>query len=288
VTCVDDALGTDEGPKNVIETVDVTKVYGKGDGDPMDPLAVQALRGVSITVDRGEFVAIMGPSGSGKSTLMNIVGCLDRPTDGTYVLEGEDVSGLNKDRLASIRNRRIGFVFQSYNLLPRLTAVKNVLMPLMYNGHQHLSDAEMHERAVAALEAVGLGDRIDHRPNELSGGQQQRVAIARALVNEPSLVLADEPTGNLDTKSGEEIMALLHDLHDQGSTIVMVTHSPTDAAEAERIIALRDGQVVSHALDGSASFISQEVAPDLNMEAAARLLAGKEEAKHAPSDRGDV
>ena len=243
MTRLDDALETNEGPKHVIETVDVTKVYGKSE------IAVHALRGVSITVDRGEFVAIMGPSGSGKSTLMNIVGCLDRPTDGTYHLEGEDVSGLNKDRLASIRNRRIGFVFQSYNLLPRLTAVKNVLMPLMYNGHQYLSDAEMHERAVAALEAVGLGDRVDHRPNELSGGQQQRVAIARALVNEPSLVLADEPTGNLDTKSGEEIMALLHDLHDRGSTIVMVTHSPTDAAQAARIIALRDGQVIAHDLD---------------------------------------
>ena len=249
MTRIGDALGTDEGPNQVIETVDVTKVYGRGGGDPTDPLAVHALRGVSITVDRGEFVAIMGPFGSGKSTVMNIVGCLDRPTDGTYLLEGEDVSRLNKDRLASIRNRRIGFVFQSYNLLPRLTAVKNVLMPLTYNGHQHLSDAEMHERAVAALEAVGLGDRIDHRPNELSGGQQQRVAIARALVNEPSLVLADEPTGNLDTKAGEEIMVLLHDLHDEGSTIVMVTHSPTDAAQAARIIALRDGQVIAHDLD---------------------------------------
>ena len=249
MTHVDDALGTDEGPKHVIETRDLTKVYGKGDGDPLDPLAVHALRGVDISVDRGEFVAIMGPSGSGKSTLMNIVGCLDRPTDGTYLLEGEDVSELNKEKLAGIRNRRIGFIFQSYNLLPRLTAVKNVVMPLMYNGYQHLSDAEMHERAVAALEAVGLGDRVDHRPNELSGGQQQRVAIARALVNEPSLVLADEPTGNLDTKSGDEIMALLHDLHDEGSTIVMVTHSPTDAAHAARIIALRDGQVIAHNLD---------------------------------------
>jgi putative ABC transport system ATP-binding protein len=247
VTRIEDVQGAHGTQNRVIETNDLTKVYGKGN------VAVHALRGVSVAVDRGEFVAIMGPSGSGKSTLMNIVGCLDRPTDGTYLLEGEDVSGLNKDKLASIRNQRVGFVFQSYNLLPRLTAVKNVLMPLMYNGHQPLSDEEMRERAVAALEAVGLGDRVDHRPNELSGGQQQRVAIARALVNEPSLVLADEPTGNLDTASGEEIMALLHELHDQGSTIVMVTHSPSDASHAARIIALRDGQVIAHNLDvGSA------------------------------------
>jgi putative ABC transport system ATP-binding protein len=294
MTDTKNAQGTNGVPKHVIETTDLTKVYGKGDGDPRNPgtrrhsYAVHALRGVSITVDRGEFVAIMGPSGSGKSTLMNIVGCLDRPTAGMYRLEGEDVSGLNKDRLASIRNRRIGFVFQSYNLLPRLTAVKNVMMPLMYNGHQHLSDAAMHERAVAALEAVGLGDRVDHRPNELSGGQQQRVAIARALVNEPSLVLADEPTGNLDTRSGEEIMGLLHELHDQGATIVMVTHSPTDAANAERVVSLRDGRVVAEGLDGSAPFITREAAPDLNVEAAARLLASKEEAKHASSDRREA
>jgi putative ABC transport system ATP-binding protein len=244
---VGDTQRTNDGLAHVIETTSLTKVYGVGS------IAVRALRGVSIAVDRGEFVAIMGPSGSGKSTLMNILGCLDRPTEGTYLLEGEDVSRLNKEKLAGIRNRRIGFVFQSYNLLPRLAALKNVMMPLMYNGHQHLSDNQMAERAVAALEAVGLGDRIDHRPNELSGGQQQRVAIARALVNEPSLVLADEPTGNLDTVSGEEIMALLHELHDQGSTIVMVTHSPTDAAHAARIIALRDGQVVAHNLDVAAS-----------------------------------
>jgi putative ABC transport system ATP-binding protein len=245
VTRVEDTYAPEEAPKHVIETMDLTKVYG----DTRHPWAVHALRGVSVAVDRGEFVAIMGPSGSGKSTLMNILGCLDRPTDGIYLLEGEDVSRLNKEKLAGIRNRRIGFVFQSYNLLPRLTALKNVMIPLMYNGHQHLSDKQMAERAVAALEAVGLGDRIEHRPNELSGGQQQRVAIARALVNEPSLVLADEPTGNLDTASGEEIMALLHELHDQGSTIVMVTHSPTDAAHAARIIALRDGQVIAHDLD---------------------------------------
>lgn len=233
-----------DGREHVIKTSGLTKVYGKGD------VAVHALHGVDITVGRGEFVAIMGPSGSGKSTLMNILGCLDRPTEGAYVLEGEDVSRLSKDELARIRNRRIGFVFQSYNLLPRLTAVKNVMLPLLYNGHQRMSDYEMHTRAVAALESVGLGERIEHRPNELSGGQQQRVAIARALVNEPSLVLADEPTGNLDTRSGDEITALLRQLHEQGATIVMVTHSPTDAAEAERIIALQDGRVLVHSVDG--------------------------------------
>lgn len=258
MTRLESTQQTEEVPQHVIKTSGLTKVYGKGDGNERHSYAVHALRGVDITVDLGEFVAIMGPSGSGKSTLMNIVGCLDRPTGGTYWLEGEDVSELSKEELAGVRNRRIGFVFQSYNLLPRLTAVKNVLMPLLYNGHQYLSDAEMKERAVAALESVGLGDRVDHRPNELSGGQQQRVAIARALINDPSLVLADEPTGNLDTQSGEEIMALLHELHAQGATIVMVTHSPTDASEAERIIALRDGQVIAH---------------DLNVEAVGQLAS---------------
>jgi putative ABC transport system ATP-binding protein len=247
VTRIEDDQRANDVSMHVIETSDLTKVYGKGD------IAVHALRGVSIGVDRGEFVAIMGPSGSGKSTLMNLLGCLDRPTDGTYLLEGEDVSRLNKEKLARIRNRRIGFVFQSYNLLPRLTAVKNVMMPLMYNGHESLSDRQMAERAIAALEAVGLGDRIDHRPNELSGGQQQRVAIARALVNNPSLVLADEPTGNLDSKSGDEIMVLLRQLHQDGATIVMVTHSAHDAASTERIIALRDGRVIDGNLDAGAA-----------------------------------
>lgn len=229
----------------LIETTNLTKVYGVGDA------AVHALRGVNVTVERGEFVAVMGPSGSGKSTLMNILGCLDRPTSGTYVLDGEDVSRLSRNELARVRNRQIGFVFQSYNLLPRLTAVKNVMLPLLYNGNNHLSDKECYERAVAVLEAVGLGDRIHHRPNELSGGQQQRVAIARALINNPSIILADEPTGNLDTQASEEIVALLHQLHDQGATIVMVTHEPGLADHAERIIHILDGRIAADKQNGT-------------------------------------
>ena len=233
----------DVGP--LLETVGLTKTYGVGN------VAVHALRAVDTQVERGEFVAMMGPSGSGKSTLMNILGCLDRSTSGIYVLDGEDVSRLSKRRLAGVRNRKIGFVFQSYNLLPRLTAVKNVMLPLLYNGHQRLSDGECYQRAIAILESVGLGDRVHHRPNELSGGQQQRVAIARALVNNPALILADEPTGNLDTRSGEEIMELLRQLHDQGATIVMVTHDPECAEYAERIIQLRDGQIASDVQNGA-------------------------------------
>jgi putative ABC transport system ATP-binding protein len=225
--------------QTLIETAGLTKVYGRG------VIAVHALRGVDTTVEDGEFVAVMGPSGSGKSTLMNILGCLDRPTGGTYVLDGENVSTLNKDELARARNKKIGFVFQSYNLLPRLTAVKNVMMPLLYNGSNQRSDRERYERAVEVLESVGLGDRIDHRPNELSGGQQQRVAIARALVNDPAIILADEPTGNLDTRSGEEIMGVLTELHDQGATIVMVTHELHIAEYAQRVIYLVDGRIVS-------------------------------------------
>jgi len=225
--------------EHLIEITNLAKVYGSGD------IAVRALKGVSAAVEKGEFIAVMGPSGSGKSTLMNILGCLDHPTDGDYVLDGEDVSRLSKDRLASVRNRKIGFVFQSYNLLPRLSAAKNVMLPLLYNDVERLSDAECHDRAIKALESVGLGDRTHHRPNELSGGQQQRVAIARALVNNPSIILADEPTGNLDTKSGEEIMAVLRQLHDQGATLVMVTHELNIAGHAQRVIYLVDGEIVS-------------------------------------------
>jgi len=225
--------------EHLIEITDLTKIYGAGD------IAVRALKGVNAAVEKGEFVAIMGPSGSGKSTLMNILGCLDRPSDGTYVLDGEDVSRLSKNELAHVRNRKIGFVFQSYNLLPRLSAAKNVMLPLLYNGVEHLSDAESYERAIEALESVGLGERTHHRPNELSGGQQQRVAIARALVNNPSIILADEPTGNLDTKSGEEIMGLMRQLHDQGVTLVMVTHELDIAEYAQRVIYLVDGEIVS-------------------------------------------
>ena len=229
----------------LIEVRNLSKVYGMGE------IAVHALRGVDATVQKAEFVAVMGPSGSGKSTMMNILGCLDRPTKGTYVLDGEDVSEMSKDELARVRNRKIGFVFQSYNLLPRLTAVKNVMMPLLYSGQAQMSDADRQARAVEVLESVGLGDRVDHRPNELSGGQQQRVAIARALANSPSIILADEPTGNLDTRSGEEIMELLNALHQDGATIVMVTHELNIAEHAERVIYLVDGEIVSDRTEAS-------------------------------------
>jgi putative ABC transport system ATP-binding protein len=238
-------------PTTVIETHNLRRVYGSGDAE------VRALDGVDLNVERGEFVALMGPSGSGKSTLMNILGCLDRPTDGHYYLDGEDVSLLTRSELAEVRNQAIGFVFQSYNLLPRLTAVKNVMLPMLYNIDEHPDADERFERAVVALEAVGLGDRLYHRPKEMSGGQQQRVAIARALVNRPSIILADEPTGNLDTQSSDEIMELLHQLHDQGATIVMVTHEPDIAARAQRVVCVRDGQIVTDGHDGPGSCLDR-------------------------------
>ena len=224
--------------EHLIEVQDLTKIYGSG------PAAVAALDGVHLTIDEGEFVAIMGASGSGKSTLMNILGCLDRPTEGRYWLGGEDVSELNKAQLAAIRSGKIGFVFQSYNLLARSSALKNVMLPLLYNRDQGRSGSEREALARQALETVGLGDRVDHRPSELSGGEQQRVAIARALVNEPLIILADEPTGNLDTRSSQEIVDILRELHEQGRTIVMITHEPDLGEQAQRIVRLRDGRVV--------------------------------------------
>ncbi len=228
----------------LITIENLTKVYRMGE------IEVPALRGIDLEIARGEFVAIMGPSGSGKSTLMNIIGCLDRPTDGRYLLDGEDVSRMDRVALAEVRNRQIGFVFQSFNLLPRTTALKNVMLPLRYSRHHKLSNAERLERAGDLLVQVGLGDRMHHTQQELSGGQRQRVAIARALVNDPALILADEPTGNLDTASGQEIMALMHELHDHGATIVMITHEAEIAVHTERTIHLRDGMIETVAHNG--------------------------------------
>ena len=225
--------------QNVIEITKLVKIYGEGDAK------VVALREVDLQVRHGEFVAIMGPSGSGKSTLMNILGCLDRATSGLYILDGEDVSRLSKEQLAGVRNRKIGFVFQSFNLLPRLSALKNVMLPMMYNGFQYLDATVVEARAAAVLRSVGLGDRLHHTPAKLSGGQQQRVAIARALINEPSIIMADEPTGNLDSRSSDEIMGILHRLHNDGATIVMVTHEADRAAHAQRVIEVLDGRIVA-------------------------------------------
>ena len=218
----------------LIREQDVWKTYQVGDQQ------VHALRGLSMDVEKGEYTALMGPSGSGKSTLMNMLGCLDTPTSGKYHLAGEDVGTLDDDALADIRNRRIGFVFQTFNLMPRYTALENVALPMVYAG---LGTAERTARAQEVLHQVGLGDRMDHKPNELSGGQRQRVAVARALVNRPDLLLADEPTGNLDTKTSIEIMALFEEIHAAGNTVIVVTHEEDIAAHAHRIVRLRDGVV---------------------------------------------
>ncbi len=223
-------------PGEVITTDNLWKTYVMGDQE------VHALRGVNLRIRRNEYVAIMGPSGSGKSTLMNLIGCLDSPSKGSYCLNGHDVSQLSDDELARIRNKEIGFVFQTFNLLPRASALHNVELPLIYNGTS--SDARI-KRATDVLESVGLGTRMHHKPNEMSGGQRQRVAIARALVNSPSIILADEPTGNLDSKTGVEIMALFEELHGRGNTIVLVTHEPDIAEHAHRVVTIRDGVIAS-------------------------------------------
>ena len=220
---------------HIIDMASITKVYDTG------KVQVEALRGIDLTVQKGEFVAVVGPSGSGKSTLLNLLGCLDTPSDGDYRLSGETVAGLDRDQLADIRNRRVGFVFQNFNLLPQLSALENVEMPLLFGG---IGRSERRKRALERLDAVGLADRVEHKPTELSGGQMQRVAIARALAMNPDIVLADEPTGNLDTGSGSDVMSVLTDLWDQGATLIVVTHDKALAKRANRMVEIRDGLVV--------------------------------------------
>ena len=225
----------------MIRMEEIRKTYTVGD------VEVPAVRGVSLHIRKGEFIALTGPSGCGKSTLMNLMGCLDVPSGGSYLLDGQEVAGLDDDALSAVRNRKIGFVFQSFNLLPRATALENVELPLIYRD-----EGGIRARSAAALTSVGLADRAHHKPSELSGGQQQRVAIARALVTDPAILLADEPTGNLDTKSSEEVMGLFHDLHRQGRTIVLVTHEADIARHAERVVRLRDGVIVAEILEAEA------------------------------------
>ena len=243
----------------IVSVIDVRKTFRTGE------MEVPAVRGVSLEIKRGEFVALMGASGSGKSTLMNILGCLDRPTTGHYVLDGADVSGLDRDQLADIRNRKIGFVFQNFNLLPRTSARENVELPLVYSA-QRLTNAELRERADRVLASVGLAGREDHHPSQLSGGQQQRVAIARALINDPEVLLADEPTGNLDSRTSVEIMAIFQQLNQRGITVIMVTHEPDIAAYAKRNVMMRDGvilddHVVSRQLDATSQLQNGRARP---------------------------
>ncbi|NHE59915.1 ABC transporter ATP-binding protein [Cyclobacterium sp. GBPx2] len=234
----------------MIKTKEIRKIYRMGSEE------VHALESVSIKVDRGEYVAFMGPSGSGKSTLMNIIGCLDTPTSGQYILNSKDVSDMSENELAEIRNKEIGFVFQTFNLLPRATCLDNVALPLIYAGY---NKTEREEKAFLALKSVGLDDRIHHKPNELSGGQRQRVAIARALVNDPSIILADEPTGNLDSKTSYDIMDLFNELHQKGNTIIMVTHEDDIAHYAHRVIRLRDGLVESDEVNPNPTIVDKSV-----------------------------
>ena len=235
------ANGNASSNGSIIHMAAITKIYDTG------KIKVEALRGIDLEVRKGEFVAVVGPSGSGKSTLLNLIGCLDTPSDGRYQLGGESVAGLDRDELADVRNRRVGFVFQNFNLLPQLTALENVEMPMLFGG---IGRRERRRRAMEQLERVGLGDRVEHRPTELSGGQMQRVAVARALAMEPDIILADEPTGNLDTGSGSDVMGLLSELWEQGRTMVVVTHDATLARRAGRVVEIRDGLVVS---DGPAA-----------------------------------
>jgi len=265
----------------VISVRDLVKTYHVGE------VTVRALRGANMDVDAGEFVAVTGPSGSGKSTLMHILGCLDRPTSGQYFLDGKDVSKMSKDELAGIRNRKIGFVFQGFNLLSRTTALDNVELPLLYNGGNRLRSAERHRRAMAALTAVGLGERFHHYPNQLSGGQQQRVAIARALISEPSIILADEPTGNLDTRTSIEVMGIFQRLNvERGITIILITHELDIAEYGTRVVRFRDGKIqIDHAIAkrrDAAKELAALPPPDEADE------APPEKADPAPAEHGGV
>ena len=250
----------------VVQIEEVHKIYDSGE------VPVHAVRGVTLTIERGEFVAVMGASGSGKSTLMNLLGCLDRPTKGRYLLDGTDVSGLDRNQLADIRNQKLGFVFQGFNLLARTTARENVELPMLYTRHR-LSSRQMHERAMRCLELVGLGNRADHFPSQLSGGQQQRVAIARALINDPQVVLADEPTGNLDSKTSVEVMGVFQKLNDQGITLVMVTHELDIARYSRRNLIMRDGRLVSDVRVADRFVAVEELRKLQDAESAAKLTA---------------